>query len=103
VIECYVKRGKGGEETLQVLQNAYGTDAAVICLETRSFASTKEISHRTIIKKSDSDIVFVSKGIILQYLLPQKKTLNGVYYANTLKTDLKNAVWKKRPKLLMKR
>jgi hypothetical protein len=36
-------------------------------LEAQRFASTKEISHGTIIRKGDGGIHFDSKGIILQH------------------------------------
>jgi hypothetical protein len=48
-------------------------------------------------------LFFDLKGIILQHWLPQKQTVNGVYYANTLKTHLGNAIRKKRPEFLTKR
>jgi hypothetical protein len=38
-------------------------------------------------------LFFYFKGIILQHWLPQKQTMNGDYYANRLKTHLRNAIW----------
>jgi hypothetical protein len=80
-----------------------GIETAVNCSETQRFASTKEISHSTIVWKNNADIVFDSKGIILQHCLPQKQTVNGVYYVNTLKTHFGKAIRKKRPDFLTKR
>jgi hypothetical protein len=56
-------------------------------LETQTFASTKEISN-SIAWESEADIVFYSKGIILQQWPPWKQTVNDIYYANTLKSHL---------------
>jgi hypothetical protein len=41
-------------------------------------------------------LFFDSKGIILQQWLTRKAVGNGVYYANTLKTYLRKASWKKK-------
>jgi hypothetical protein len=40
-------------------------------------------------------LFFVSEGIILQHWLPQKQTLNGVYYACAFKIYLRKAIQKK--------
>jgi hypothetical protein len=37
-------------------------------------------------------LILFSKGIILQHWLPQEPTVNGIYYANTLESHLRNAV-----------
>jgi hypothetical protein len=38
------------------------------------------------------DLLFDTKGIIFQHCLPQKQSVNGVHYANTLKTHFRNAI-----------
>jgi hypothetical protein len=48
-------------------------------------------------------LFFDLKGIIIQHLLPQKQTVNGVYYANTLKTHLGNTIQKERLEFMTKR
>jgi hypothetical protein len=48
-------------------------------LETQTLTSNKEISN-SIAWESDTDIVFYSKGIILQHWPPWKQTLKGTYY-----------------------
>jgi hypothetical protein len=47
-------------------------------------------------------LILFSKGIILQHWLPQKQTVNGVYCANTLETHLRNAIQKKKTRVLDK-
>jgi hypothetical protein len=65
-------------------------------LETQTLTSIKEISN-SIAWESDTNIVFFyTKGIILQHWPPWKQTLNGTYYANTLKNHLREGNRKKK-------
>jgi hypothetical protein len=45
-------------------------------------------------------LFFDWKGIILRHWLLQKAAGNGIYYANTLKTHLRNAIWKNQTRIL---
>ena len=47
-------------------------------------------------------LFFGAHGMILQHWVPCGQTVNGAYYANVLKTHLREAMRKKRPDLLKK-
>jgi hypothetical protein len=51
------------------------------CMVTQRFTSTEDISDSSIFRKSDANIVFLT-----QHCLPWMQSMNGVYYANTVKT-----------------
>jgi hypothetical protein len=45
------------------------------------FTCTEDISDSSVFRKSDANIVFLT-----QHCLPWMQSMNGVYYANTVKT-----------------
>jgi hypothetical protein len=45
-------------------------------------------------------LFFDAHGMILQHWVPRGQTVNGAYYADVLRTDLRGATWKKRLDLL---
>jgi len=47
-------------------------------------------------------LFFDGHGMILQHWVSRGQTVNGAYYANVLKTNLRGAMRKKRPDLLKK-
>jgi histone-lysine N-methyltransferase SETMAR len=104
VIECCVKLGKSGNETLEMLRQAYGGDPL-----SKQQSSVWKHSNSPPPKKFCSSLstgkvmlllFFDAHGMILQHWVPRGQTVNGAYYANVLRTDLRGAMRKKRPDLL---
>jgi len=103
VIEFCVKLGKSGNETLEMLRQAYGGETlgrAAVFQWWRHFKDGKHASDRQ--STFWLQLFFDVHGMILQHWVSSGQTVNGDYYANVLKTHLCGAMRKKRPDLLKK-
>jgi hypothetical protein len=65
-------------------------------METKGWLTTLEVEDQALLSRKVMLILADSKCIILEHCIPQKKTMNGVYCANTRKTHLRIAIQKER-------